>query len=169
MMVGVTDDRVTVRRAVAADEADLLALDLSAWDASSGFPSFLTGERRERFFDERSGPEHHLVAEYDGDLVGYIRLKEKYPLVEGAGVFAVHGLAVAPSARRLGVGSALLEAVTAEVRRRGGRKISLNVFTTNAAAQRLYERHGYVVEGRQTAEFLINGRYIDDLILAKFV
>jgi ribosomal protein S18 acetylase RimI-like enzyme len=165
----VTDDRVTIRRAVAADDADLLALDLTAWDASSGFPSLAAADRRERFFSERGGPEDHLVAEREGELVGYVRLKARYPLVEGAGVFAVHGLAVSPSARRRGVGSALLDAVAAEVRRRGGRKISLNVFATNTTAQRLYERHGYVVEGRQTAEFLIEGRYVDDLILAKFV
>ena len=168
-MVGVTDDRVTVRPALEADEPQLLALELTSWDSNSGFPSFLTGERLEKFFNERSRPDDHLAAEYNGDLVGYIRFKDKYPFVEGAGVFGIHGLAVAPSARRLGVGSALLAAVTEEVRRRGGRKISLNVFGTNTAAQRLYERDGYVVEGRQASEFLIEGEYIDDLILAKFL
>ncbi|MBM7493173.1 hypothetical protein [Micromonospora luteifusca] len=33
--------------------------------------------------------------------------------------------------------------------------------------QRLYERHGYVVEGRHTAEFLIDGEFVDDLALAE--
>lgn len=165
---GVTDNRVTVRRAVEADDAELLALDQASWDSDSGFPSFTTSAQV-RFFSERSGPDAHLVAEHDGELVGYVRLQDKYPFVEGAGVLAVNGLAVAPKARRLGVGSALLEAVTAESRRRGARKISLNVFATNPAAQRLYERHGYVVEARRTAEFLIDGRYTDDLGLAKFL
>jgi ribosomal protein S18 acetylase RimI-like enzyme len=168
MMGGVTDDRLTIRRAVGTDDAALLAVDLSAWTAESGFPSLTTGDREE-FFSERSGPDAHLIAEYDGELVGYVRLQDKYPSPEGAGVLAVNGLAVSPSARRLGIGSALLGAVTAEGKRRGARKVTLSVFATNTAAQRLYERHGYVVESRRTAEFLIEGRYIDDLGLAKFL
>jgi ribosomal protein S18 acetylase RimI-like enzyme len=168
MMGGVTADRLTIRRAVETDDAALLVLDLSAWTAESGFPSLANGDR-EKFFGERSGPDAHLIAEYDGELVGYVRLQDKYPFAEGAGVLAVNGLAVSPSARRLGIGSALLAAVTAEGKRRGARKVTLNVFATNTAAQRLYERHGYTVESRRTAEFLIDGRYIDDLGLAKFL
>lgn len=168
MMGGVTDHRLTIRRAVETDDAALLALDLSAWTAESGFPSLTAGDR-ETFFSERNGPDGHLIAEYDGELVGYVRLQDKYPLIEGAGVLAVNGLAVSPKARRLGIGSALLDAVAAEGKRRGARKITLRVFATNTAAQRLYERHGYIVESRHTAEFLIDGHYIDDLGLAKFL
>ena len=172
-MGGVTDDRLTIdrlsiRRAVETDDAALLALDLSAWTAESGFPSMTTGDRK-KFFSERSGPDAYLIAEYEGELVGYVRLQDKYPFVEGAGVLAVNGLAVSPSARRLGIGSALLDAVAAEGKRRGARKITLCVFATNTAAQRLYERHGYIVESRRSAEFLIGGHYIDDLGLAKFL
>lgn len=164
-----TDERVTVRRAVESDDEALLAIALSAWDASSGFPSFHNPDR-EKFFTERSGPEAHLIAEDDGgEMVGYIRLNDAYPFVEGAGVLAVNGLAVAPSARGRGIGSALLDAVTAEAKRRGARKITLHVFGTNAAAQRLYERHGYVVEGIHKAEFLIEDQYVDSLDLAKFL
>jgi ribosomal protein S18 acetylase RimI-like enzyme len=168
MMSSVTDDRLTIRRAVGTDDAALLAIDLSAWTAESGFPSFTTGEREE-FFSDRSGPDAHLIAEYDGEVVGYIRLQDKYPFLEGAGVLAVNGLAVSPGARRLGIGSALLDAATAEGKRRGARKITLSVFATNTAAQRLYQRHGYIVESRRTAEFLIDGRYVDDLGMAKFL
>ncbi|HZO69715.1 MAG TPA: GNAT family N-acetyltransferase [Kribbellaceae bacterium] len=63
----------------------------------------------EAFFNERSRPQHVLVAEYESRLVGYLRLKDKYPFTEGAGVLGVFGLGVAPDARRLGVASALLE------------------------------------------------------------
>jgi ribosomal protein S18 acetylase RimI-like enzyme len=168
MMDDVTDDRIAVRRAVSSDEAALLALDQSAWSAESGFPSMTTPDRTS-FFDERSGPDAHLIAEYNGELVGYLRLQDKYPLVEGAGVLAINGLAVSASARRLGVGSALLEEAAAEGKRRGARKITLNVFSSNTVAQRLYERHGYVLEARRRDEFMIEGRYVDDLGLAKFL
>ncbi|MET9316689.1 GNAT family N-acetyltransferase [Kribbella sp. NPDC003505] len=166
-----TDDRrsaghqVTVRRAVEEDDAALLAIERSAWDASSGFPSY-QDTLQDTFFS-RSGPEAHLVAEHGGTVVGYLRLQDKYQFPEGAGVLSINGLAVAHDARRLGVASALLEAAAAEGRLRGARKISLHVHSTNAAARRLYERHGYVVEGTHPNEFLIEGDYIAALDMAK--
>jgi ribosomal protein S18 acetylase RimI-like enzyme len=159
---------VTVRRAVAADEAALLGIEMTAWDASSGFPSLTAGERT-TFFAERWGPDAFIVAELDGRIVGYVRLQEKYPFPEGAGVLSINGLAVAVDVRGQGVGSVLMAAVAAEGRRRGARKIALQVHGVNTAARRLYERHGYVVEGTHPREFLIDGQYVDSLDLALFL
>jgi len=156
---------LTVRFAVQADDATLLAIEKTAWDASSGFPSYQ--ETVEDTFFARSGPEAHLVAVYDGTVVGYLRLQDKYQFPEGIGVLTINGLAVALDARRLGVASALLEAASTEGRRRGARKITLHVHGTNAAARRLYERHGYVVEGIHPNEFIIEGTYIDSVDMAK--
>ncbi|WP_238165606.1 GNAT family N-acetyltransferase [Kribbella caucasensis] len=164
----VTENRVTVRRAVESDDAVLLAIDSFAWDASSGFPSFGAADH-DTFFTEARGPDAHLVAEIDGNVVGYLRLENKYPFEEGAGVLAINGVAVTASARGQGVGSALLDAATAEGKRRGARKLTLNVHSTNLGARRLYERHGYVIEGTHPQEFLIEGNYIDKLSLAKFL
>lgn len=159
------DHQVTVRPAAEEDDAALLAIDRVAWDASSGFPSY-QDSLPDTFF-ARSGPEAHLVAEYDGVVVGYLRLQDKYPFPEGSGVLTINGLAVAPDARRLGVANALMEATTEEARRRGARKVSLHVHGVNQAARRLYERHGYVVEGVHPAEFLIEGAAVDALDMAK--
>ncbi|HEU4947034.1 MAG TPA: GNAT family N-acetyltransferase [Kribbella sp.] len=161
-----TESRLSIRWAVATDDAALLTLDQSAWTSEAGFPSMQTASRT-TFFNERAIPDIHLVAELDGQLVGYLRLKDKYPFVEGAGILAINGFAVAPAARRLGVGKALLDAAEAEGKRRGARKLTLNVFDTNTAARRLYERQGYTIVGRARDEFLIDGRYVDDLSLAK--
>jgi ribosomal protein S18 acetylase RimI-like enzyme len=147
------------------DEAALLEIELTAWDASSGFPSLTAGERT-TFFAERWGPDAFIVAELDGRVVGYVRLQDKYPFPEGAGVLSINGLAVAVDARGQGVGSVLMNAVTAEGGRRGARKIALHVHGVNTAARRLYERHGYVVEGTHPREFLIDGQYVDSLDLA---
>jgi ribosomal protein S18 acetylase RimI-like enzyme len=159
---------VTVRRAVVADEVALLGIELTVWDASSGFPS-MTPADKSSFFSERSGPEAHLVAEDDGEVLGYIRLQDKYTFPEGDGVLSVNGLAVAKEARRRGIGAILLSAATDEGTRRGARKITLNVHGTNTVARRLYERHGYVVEGTHPREFLIEGQYVDKLTLAKYI
>jgi ribosomal protein S18 acetylase RimI-like enzyme len=77
------------------------------------------------------------------------------------------GLAVAPEARRRGVGSALLSAAEQHARARGARKLFLRVLSTNQSALRLYGRLGYEREGVLRDEFLINGRYTDDVLMAK--
>ena len=53
------------------------------------------------------------------------------------------------------------------LRERGTRKLTLRVLGTNAAAIRLYERRGFVREGALLEEFCINGRFVDDVIMAK--
>ncbi|HET6293518.1 MAG TPA: GNAT family N-acetyltransferase [Kribbella sp.] len=163
-----TDNRPTVRLAVESDDAALLAIELTAWDASSGFPS-LGAEGRDSFFTERSNVDDHLVAEDNGELLGYLRLQNKYRFPEGDGVLSINGLAVAAEARGRGIGSLLLEAAAAEGKRRGARKLTLRVHSTNAVARRLYERHGYIVEGTHLREFIIEGQSVDKLALAKFL
>ena len=57
--------------------------------------------------------------------------------------FIVDSVAVARSARGLGVGTALMRAAETRARRMGKRVISLGVVGENAGAIRLYERLGY--------------------------
>lgn len=124
---------------------------------------------RAGFFSESNPPQIHLVAELDGDLVGYVRLKPPTPLPENAHVLHVSGIAVHPESRRRGVATALMTAAEPFARACGAVKISLRVLSTNAPAIALYEQMGYVREGALSGEFLINGRYVDDVMMAKAV
>jgi GNAT superfamily N-acetyltransferase len=58
-------------------------------------------------------------------------------------VVLVDELYVAPEARGLGIGSALLSAVESITRKRGGRLIEIAVDGADTDARRFYERHGY--------------------------
>ena len=78
-------------------------------------------------------------------------------------------LAVDPAARGRGIGEMLLEAAVAEAARRGARKLTLRVLAGNAPARRLYEWAGFTVEGVLKDEFLIEGRYVDDVLMARFL
>src|SRR5690348_13320734 len=150
------------------DQAALTEVDTLAWSADSGFPSTLApGARDGFFFSTDTPPEAHLVAELDGSMVGYIRLKPPTRLPENAHVIQVQGLAVHPAARRHGAAGSLLDAAEKQLRDRGIRKLSLRVLSTNEAAIRLYERHGFAREGVLLEEFYINGRYVDDVQMAK--
>lgn len=168
-MVTRLEGRVAVRVARPEDEAGLARLDAAAWTPASGFPS--VAERVNdpffTFFTDNSPPEAHLVAELDGRLAGYIRLNPVTPLRENTHVLGIVGLAVAPGDRRRGVASALLAAAEQHARARGSRKLSLRVLGTNETAMRLYERHGFLLEGTLRDEFRIDGRFVDDVLMAK--
>ena len=102
-----------------------------------------------------------------GRVVGYIRLKTPTQLPENSHVIQVQGLAVHPDARGHGAATALLTAAEQRVRARGARKLSLRVLSTNHAALGVYERLGFIREGVLREEFLINGSYVDDVLMTK--
>lgn len=162
---------VLVRRASAADEAALAAIDATAWSPLSAFPSVFeaAGQASGVFFSSDSPPEVHLVAQAEdgGRVLGYIRLKPPTSLPENAHVVLVSGLAVDPAARGRGVAAALLAAAEQEALAGGARKLSLRVLSTNEAAIRLYDRAGFAREGILRGEFRIGDRYIDDVLMAK--
>ncbi|MEU4171733.1 GNAT family N-acetyltransferase [Streptomyces sp. NPDC026665] len=121
----------------------------------------------EPFYSERFGPRDHLVAELDGRLVGYIRLGFPTSLACNTHVRQILGLAVADDARGAGVGRALLRAAGEEARRQGARRITLRVLGHNTPARALYESEGFVVEGILPGEFLLDGTYVDDVLMGR--
>ncbi|MEU7804775.1 GNAT family N-acetyltransferase [Micromonospora arborensis] len=165
-MINRTTRSPAIRPAAPTDDAALLALNRTSWTAGSGFPS-MRSEEMSTYFTGRRKPETHLVAEQDGAIVGYVSVEPKLPFAEAAHVYALWSLVVSAQARRLGIASALLAAAEQVALEQGATKLSLRVLGSNLPAQRLYERHGYVVEGRHVDEFLIDGEYVDDLALAK--
>lgn len=62
----------------------------------------------------------------------------------------IANLAVAPEARRCGIGAALLDAALAEAARRAASSVYLEVRESNVEARRLYASRGFVAVGRRT-------------------
>lgn len=62
--------------------------------------------------------------------------------------YGIYCMAVAPAARRRGLGRAVLRTLLASARRGGARRAYLVVVERNAPARRLYEREGFRVAGR---------------------
>ena len=102
----------------------------------------------------RQDTRHYLVAEDDGDgspvVIGY------------AGLIAyddeahVATLGVTEALQGEGIGSLLLDALLAEADRRSP-VVLLEVRADNAAAQRLYERRGFVEIGRRRGYYQPSG------------
>ena len=153
-----------IRPASPADESELQILDRSTWSpASSPAPPPPAGRG---FFGPQRAPEDVLVAIVDGALVGYVRLAHPTPLQSNRHVFELRGLAVDPSRQRCGLGRVLVDAAVREAAARVGRRLTLRVLAPNAAARHLYERAGFQVEGVLREEFLLDGRYVDDMLMA---
>ncbi|WP_406009384.1 GNAT family N-acetyltransferase [Streptomyces sp. NBC_00637] len=119
------------------------------------------------FFDARHVPEDYLVAELDDRVIGYIRLAPPTPLACNAHVRQIQGLAVLDEGRGRGVGRALIRAALDEARRQGARRMTLRVLGPNAPARGLYESEGFVVEGVLPEEFLLDGKYVDDVFMGR--
>lgn len=156
---------IAVRPGTAADEPALLRIDRLTWSTRVS-PSPPPGADAE-FFAGRVSPDDVLVAERDGDVVGYLALRPPTPMPCHAHVLEVVGLAVDPAQQGSGVGRALVSAAVAEARRRGARRLTLRVLGPNAVARRLYESAGFVVEGVLRGEFLLDGEEVDDVLMAR--
>ena len=77
------------------------------------------------------------------------------------------GIMVAADWRGRGVGRALLQAAVDWARSAGVLKLEIHVFPHNEAAQRLYERFGFVREGYRRRHYCrANGQLVDAILMA---
>jgi ribosomal protein S18 acetylase RimI-like enzyme len=154
-----------IRKARPHDDTILGQVDAATWTADiSPAPAPTVGTA---FFSERARPDDVLVGEVDGVVVGYAMLSQSIALPSHDHVLTLNGLAVDLQRQRNGAGRRLVEAAIEEAQGRGAHKLSLHVLGTNTSARLLYEACGFVVEGILGAEFLLNGRYVDDFLMAR--
>lgn len=158
---------VRIRPARLDDDQALVALDHLTWSWTVAPVPQWSLDRR--FFDEGAPPEDAIVATVvPGDAVsGYVKLGRSLPIEANAHVLQIKGLAVSPAHQGRGIGRRLLHAAEADARARGARRLTLRVLGSNPGAQALYASCGFVVEGVLKDEFLLDGRYTDDVLMAK--
>jgi len=84
-----------------------------------------------------------LLAEHQGEVVGFTQLYPSFSSVSMARVFVLNDLFVLATARRLGVGKALLRAAADHARTLGAVRLSLSTAVDNLNAQALYEAMGW--------------------------
>ena len=146
-----------IRAATPADEPALCALDRRIW-------CWLHApvEPRDRRFDT----EGVLVDITDGEIAGYVKLGEMWPIESVNHVREIKGLAVDTRFHRRGIGRALIHAAIERARAEGARKVTLRVLGHNAPARGLYAACGFEVEGVLRDLFLLDGRYVDDILMS---
>lgn len=108
-----------------------------------------------------------LVAETDGELVGYVEAvggefrRNRHCAHVVTGVLRAHG--------GRGVGTRLFAALDEWARRKGIVRIELTVMAHNERAVGLYRKMGYEVEGERRRSLLVEGEYVDEFYMAKLL
>jgi GNAT superfamily N-acetyltransferase len=134
---------VRVRRANARDADAVLALiqGLADFEKLMG-PDEAARERlRTGLFDGRLGMIT-LVAEVDGEVVGYAVAYEMYSTFEGKPKMFLEDIFVLEGCRGTGAGYALFREVAAEAARRDCCEMEWQVLTWNQGAMDFYDRLG---------------------------
>jgi len=126
-------------------------------------------EQRKRWVKSIDDPEVLWIkAEIGGRFVGSLSLA-RYGNLEKSRHLRVLGMGVSKAFRGMGVGKALMDYAIRWARRKGLEKITLSVFSTNRAAIQFYEKFGFVREGVMKKQFRIQGRYVDEIAMSKFL
>jgi putative acetyltransferase len=161
---------IAVRPAQPADAAALVALaeevgaEPEGWLISDSRWRSVGSERRYLRVVRRHPDAAVFVAETADGVVGRMSVaRDPHPASRHV---ADLGLMVAASARRRGVGWALLEQATEWARASGVRKLELHVFPHNEPAIRLYERFGFVREGLRRGHYRRGREYVDAILMA---
>ena len=128
-----------------------------------------TPEERAEWLAGR-GPRHPvLVAENGrGAVVGWGSLNSfnPRPAYDHVVDFSAY---VAREERGRGIGDALLGALEQRARAHGYHKMVLAAFPTNAPGMRLYERHGFEKVGIYHEQGMLDGRWIDVIVMEKIL
>jgi phosphinothricin acetyltransferase len=163
-------ETLAIREARAADAGSIAAI------YNQGIVDRIaTLETEERTPGERAawlaarGPRHPvLVAEVAGQMVGWGSLnpfspRRAYDHVADFSLYVERGW------RGRGVGSGLLAALVERARGLGYHKLVLAAFPWNAAGMAVYGKHGFRTVGIYKEQGLLDGKWVDTVIMEKIL
>ena len=130
----------------AVDDVDGLAYLFDAYRRFYGRSADVVSARR--YVQERltDGPTRFFV-DREGEVVrGFVHLLPSFDTLAMRAMWILEDLFVEPSARGEGIGAALLTHAEQFARETGASRLTLATAHTNTHAQRLYERHGWVLD-----------------------
>ncbi len=110
------------------------------------------------------GEQFSLIAEVDGKVVANSEITKREGYSKHVGGL---GIAIKKGYRDIGIGTGMLKTLLSQAEKMGLKIVLLNVFSTNERAIHVYEKAGFKQTGRRPKFFFKNGKYIDDIIMAK--
>ncbi len=149
-----------IRPATDADRTAVREIDRLTWSFLSS-PVPLPPPERQYELDGL------YVAELEDGIAGYVQIGPALPIESNRHVLEIKGIAVHPGHQRRGVARALVHAAIEAARQAGARRLTLRVLAHNEGARTLYAASGYEVEGVLREFFYLDGRYVDDVLMAR--
>ena len=165
-----SSSRAITLRSPSADDLDVLfqiANDMTTWEErTDSTPAPLNRDtlkaRLTRADAQESGKSVRFVIDVDGAAVGSVSLFDFDELARHAEV----GIALVPEARGKGIGTAAISQIV-EFAFVGCnlRRVHLQVIESNVGAIRVYEKAGFMIEGRQRQHAWVHGKYEDIIVM----
>jgi phosphinothricin acetyltransferase len=161
---------VVIRPATVADAAAIAAIyNEGILDRIATFETELrTPEERARWLTERDPRYVVLVAELDGQVVGWAALSPYSSRACYRGV-ADHSIYIARAARGRGVGRRLLGALIAAAEREGFWKLTSRLFPFNEASLALHRRLGFREVGINQKHAKLDGQWLDTVTIERLI
>lgn len=163
-----------VREAIPSDSARLVALLRTLYSETNFLllepdEFTVTEEQQARHIEQMSQSDSGVmvVCETDSELIGVVFGKRGFARRTRHSLYVVIGVLQAWGG--LGVGRALFQALEAWARSRGLHRLELTVDVDNRRAIALYEKCGFEREGAKRHSRRIEGRYADELYMAKLL
>ncbi len=155
-------NEIWIRPSELKDACAIMEIDSKVWTEETT-PSPIHWRSREQFL-QSCPPGSQLVAGIGDQVCGYIGFSHPTGLKSNEHVYDIN-IAVYPGYQKRGIGKRLMEEIKRTARHNGVRKLSLRVLETNEKAIAFYGSCGFIVQGRLVEEFLLNGRYVDDILM----
>lgn len=129
---------ILIRDAAMTDVQALV--ELNTKEMGYDYPADRTGEQLAKLL--AGGKDKILVAELDGEVVGYVHLND-YDLLYAGHMKNIMGIAVSSSHRRMGIGGKLLTAAESWARESGAEAVRLVSGESRVGAHAFYRSLGY--------------------------
>lgn len=109
----------------------------------------------------------YLAAWLDNQAVGYLILRTgQYQKNRHTTMLEIF---IRPEFRKIGIAQALLKEAFKYCRNNGIKKIELEVWSNNKPAINLYKKLGFKSEGARKKAYKIKSRYIDGILMSKWI
>lgn len=162
-------EQVTLRKVKEEDAQDIIEAVKSIIDSGA----YIQKERPRTIQEEidfisdmKEKNNLYLGVELKGKIVGIARvIRGELEMKKHTGLFRTW---LGDSAQGLGIGKELMSATLEWCRTNSLHKLCLTVFASNEVALKLYKKYGFVVEGIQREQAVLNGKFDDEIHMAYF-
>jgi L-amino acid N-acyltransferase YncA len=137
----------------------------------TAFDTPFTAEAERKYIANfpRRGVFHVAVRRPDRKIIGFQSMEPFATYTHAFDHVGVLGTYVDLQCRRQGIGRCLFEATFEAARRKGYEKIFTFIRSDNSAALASYLKQGFHIAGTAEKQAKVNGRYVDEIIIEKFL